>query len=102
MRVVTKIPRRSLAQRFEKQHQGNPESLNLQLILMCLERYREQNVSAGARLRNYVDIAVYGQRSFLHTSQAKRGGCRLTIENRIGIKTNSIVKDFQMQLAVVL
>ena len=57
---------------------------------------------AGARLRTYADIAVYGQRTFLHTSQAKRDRYRLTIENRIGIKTNSIVVDFQMQFAVAL
>ena len=59
-------------------------------------------MGAGARLRTYADIAVYGQRSFLHTSQAKRDRCRLTIENRIGIKTNSIVVDCQMQFAVAL
>src|SRR6266498_5616043 len=81
--------RRSLAQRFEKRHQENPESRSVpEHILRSFEWNREQNVSARARLRTYVEVAINCQRSFLHASQAQRGGCRPAIENRVRIKAN--------------
>ena len=71
--MIGLLRRCSLAQRFEMRHQENPESRGLSERLKVFEWNSEQNLSAGARLRDYVDVAIDGQRSFLHTSQAERG-----------------------------